>query len=104
MILHLHFTAGYILYNCVRDEYKSWIFRNHSDLLLNKYFLLLSMLKTVVLPKVFCGKAKQQLLFEIEIFCIIMNVFAVTLMFLLNKSVNFFQKKITLTSNIWTCI
>ncbi len=29
----LHFTAGYILYNCVCDEYKSWNLKSISQVL-----------------------------------------------------------------------
>ncbi len=78
---------------------QSWIYCSHYSclrchvifLIYFINFLILSMLKTVVLPKVFVGhhdkkkirilwleSSKEHNLFEIEIFCYIINVFTVT--------------------------
>ncbi len=66
----------------------TWSFRNHSNMLIwCKTFL-----KTSVLLNL-----KKKSLFEIEIFCNIINVFTLTFnqfsAFLLYKSINFFKKK-----------
>jgi len=67
----------------------------YADLLLRKHFLLPSMLKTLVLLHIF---VKTMHLFEIEIFCKIINVFNVSLDQLntpfLNKSTVFISFKI----------
>jgi len=53
-------------------------------------------------------KFKERDLFEIEIFCNIIHIFTVTFdqfnASLLNKSINFFKKKIILTSNVSTIL
>ncbi len=65
---------------------------SYADLLLKKHFWLLSIMKTVKLLNIIVESSKEQHLYEIEIFCNIINVFSVTFhqfnASLLSKSVN----------------
>ncbi len=89
----------------------TWSFRKHSDLVLNKHFLLLSMLKTVALFNMFVKymfhffsiiwwteSSNEQHLFRLEIVC---NITHFTFNFdqfnapLLNTSIHFLEKKHT---------
>ncbi len=86
-------------------------------MLLKKHFWLLSMLKTVVLHNIFVEtviilffrilwwiESSKEHLFEIESFCNIINIFTVTFdqfnASLMNKSINFLEKKMDVTDYI----